>query len=259
MTDQQLKEYLDKLCGRYNNSEFVDSDPISIPHLFDKQEDIEVSAFLISIISWGQRKMILRSGRSLVERMDMAPAQFIALASDDQINTAVRGFVHRTFNQDDLLYFIYALRRLIGKWGSLGCFFEQSYLRSLDLRVVLAEFRAQFFDIDVAQSTTVHLSSIARGSACKRLCMMLRWMVRHDNCGVDFGLWRAIPPSALYIPLDVHSARQGRALGLLTRRQDDWKAVEQLTESLRRFDPDDPIRYDFSLFGSGVFGVDGMG
>lgn len=248
----ELKEYLDQLEVRYNRSTFIESDPVSIPHLFTAQDDIEIAAFLSATIAWGQRAMILRNARSMVERMDMSPAAFVRGASSADIERASAGFVHRTFNEVDFAEFLTLLQRFYRQWGSLGQFFEQSYLASGDLRQVLADFRAEFMLAQTLPRTTRHLSSIAKGSACKRLCMMLRWMVRRDDRGVDFGLWRSIPPSALYIPLDVHSARQGRALGLLERHADDWRAVEELTASLRGFCAADPVKYDFSLFGVGV-------
>lgn len=254
MECEKLKVYLDKLEAQYNCEAFVESDPISIPHLFVDQQDIEISAFLSATIAWGKRSMILKNARSMVERMDMAPAAFIAGATEAEIINAASGFVHRTFNDEDFASFMLALQRLYIKWGSLGRFFEQNYASTGDIRATLALFRQEFLCAQTPARTMRQVSSIEKGSACKRLCMMLRWMVRNDDRGVDFGLWRSIPTSALYIPLDVHSARQGRALGLLSRSQDDWRAVEELTESLRQFDAQDPVRYDFALFGAGVFG-----
>lgn len=253
MEHAELKDFLDELELRYNRASFVDSDPISIPYLFDKQSDIEIAAFLTATIAWGQRPMILRNARRMVERLDMSPTAFINGATQAEIQCAASGFVHRTFNDEDFATFLSNLQRLLRKWGSLGHFFEHNYSQSGDLRRVLADFRAEFLGENPSPRTARHISSIEKGSACKRLCMMLRWMVRCDDRGVDFGLWRSIPPSALYIPLDVHSARQGRQIGLLTRSSDDWRAVEELTDRLRLFDAQDPVKYDFALFGVGVF------
>ncbi|MEG0032677.1 MAG: TIGR02757 family protein [Mucinivorans sp.] len=251
MTNSELKEHLDFLAQKYNCPEFIDNDPISIPHSFSSQGDIEISAFLVSTIAWGNRKMIVGNGHKMVERMDGAPEDFVLNASPTELD-ALNGFVHRTFNDFDFRYFVLALRRICTTYGSLGDFWQGDYLQTGDLRLTIARFRREFLDAPFLPRTSRHVSDITRGSACKRLVMMLRWMVRHDNCGVDFGFWRSIPTSALYIPLDVHAARQGRELGLLTRRQDDWRAVEELTSALSVFDPIDPARYDFALFGLGV-------
>ncbi len=247
----QLKETLDSLEQRYNAPSFIENDPISIPHLFSQQMDREVAGFLVSIISWGNRTMILRSGRSMVERLDGSPWEFVRCGTPQEFQRAARGFVHRTFNDEDFLEVLTLLSDFIKRYGSLGSYFEQQYTQSGDLRPVLASFYSDFFAPSTPCRTRRHISSIARGSACKRLCMYLRWMVRRDG-KVDFGLWREIPPSALYIPLDVHSARQGRDFGLLTRRQNDWRAVEELTTALRELDRCDPTKYDFALFGVGV-------
>lgn len=247
----ELKEHLDMLAERYERAEFVQNDPISIPHLFRRKEDIEVAAFLASTIAWGNRTMIVRNATSIVKRMDDQPFDFIRSASQVELKQ-LDGFVHRTFNDFDLRYFVISLRSIFEQWGSLGDFFEQNYAIHHDLRIAVRDFRSQFLGSHCEARTSRHVSSIDKGSACKRLFMMLRWMVRSPDRGVDFGLWSSIPASALYIPLDVHAARQGRALGLLTRRQDDWRAVEELTSSLREFDCQDPVRYDFALFGFGV-------
>ncbi len=251
----ELKGLLEELVDRYNAPDFIECDPISIPHQFERKEDIEIAGLLVSLIAWGNRTMILRNGNSMVERMDHSPFEFLRCSTLSEIRVASRGFVHRTFNEDDFYEILRLLQVFIRANGSIGDYFEGRYGQSGDLRVVLSEFRRDFFDDLIQQRTARHISSIDKGSACKRLCMYLRWMVRSDCRGVDFGLWGSIPPSALYIPLDVHSARQGRALGLLSRNSNDWRAVEELTSSLRVFDIDDPVRYDFALFGVGVNGV----
>ncbi len=252
LSKTKLKELLDTFEARYNNPSFIENDPISIPYLFSSQNDREVAAFLVSIIAWGNRKMIVRNGRQMVERLDMSPYNFLMNASEAELQRVAAGFVHRTCNEVDFSVILVQLQRFLKQHSTLGNFFESHYLQTKDLRVTLSDFRSTLLNADTPERTTRHISSIDKGSACKRLCMMLRWMVRSDNRGVDFGLWQKIPMSALYIPLDIHSARQGRDLGLLERKQNDWRAVEELTASLREFDPADPVRYDFALFGYGV-------
>lgn len=253
MEKSRLKELLDEYELRYNCSDFIADDPISIPHSFSRREDIEVAGLMVSLIAWGNRKMILRNGGSMMERMDGVPYDFVVGASLGELERAVKGFVHRTFNEGNLLDILQMLQQFLLQNGSLGNYFERSYLeRGEDLRVSLREFRGELLGKKEGEMVSRHISSIAKGSACKRLMMYFRWMVRRDSRGVDFGLWQKIPMSALYIPLDVHSGRQGRELGLLERRSDDWRAVEELTSSLREFDSVDPVRYDFALFGYGV-------
>ena len=241
-----MKALLERLCERYNTPAFVESDPVSIPHRYTSRGDREVAGFLAATIAWGNRKMILRNAGRMMELMDNAPHEFITYARESDL-ARLDGFVHRTFNSDDLRDFVLALRRMGQEHGGLGGFFENSWERTGDMRQVLALFRAEFTGV-----RGKHLSSIERGAACKRLNMFLRWMVRDDGRGVDMGLWKRIPPSALYLPLDVHSGRVARSLGLLTRRQDDWRAVEEVTSRLREFSPDDPVKYDFALFGAGI-------
>ncbi len=248
----EVKCNLDQFDYRYNRTEFIAPAPISIPHSFGLPADIEMAGFLVSLIAWGNRTMILRSGAQMMGRLDNSPHDFVKNATPVELKTAVKGFVHRTFNDEDFFEILNSLQRVVAQWGSLQSFFESNYTQTQDMRQVLSRFRADFFTPQTPSRTLRHLSSIDKGSACKRLCMFLRWMVRCDSRGVDFGLWRGIPPSALYIPLDVHSARQGRYFGLLNRKCDDWKAVEELTASLREFDALDPVKYDFALFGLGV-------
>lgn len=241
-----MKELLDQLYEKYNTPEFVESDPVSIPHRYVARKDREIAGFLAATIAWGNRKMILRNAVRMMEMMGNEPHNFVVNASEAGLS-ALDGFVHRTFNASDFRDFVLALRRLEESHGGLGGFFEGAWERTGDMRRVLAEFRAQFGGV-----RSKHLSSIECGAACKRLNMFLRWMVRDDGHGVDLGLWKGIPAAALYLPLDVHSGRVARALGLLSRRQDDWKAVEEITAKLREFDPEDPVKYDFALFGAGA-------
>lgn len=249
--DDSLRELLERLYDRYNRPEFIDDDPVSVPHRYTDRADREVAGFFAATLAWGNRKAIVRSGRRMMGLMDDAPADFVRHASDRELAMLDR-FVYRTFNGGDLRDFVLALRRLDERFGGLGAFFESRYEVTTSIPRVLAEFRSEFFGCDHAPHCEKHLSSILKGAACKRLCMFLRWMVRRDDRGVDFGEWRRIPMSALYLPLDVHTGDTSRALGLLSRRQNDWRAVEQVTAALRAIDPDDPVRFDFALFGMGI-------
>jgi uncharacterized protein (TIGR02757 family) len=253
MVSDSTRELLERLYDKYDTPDFIADDPISIPHRFSTQEDIEISGFLVATIAWGNRKAIVKSGLRMVEYMDGAPYDFTMNATDAELNR-VLSYVHRTFSGTDFRSFIVALRHIYRKYGTMGHFFEAEYLRSGDIRVAIARFRTEFFVADHAPRCEKHVSSIERGAACKRLNMFLRWMVRRDVRGVDFGLWEAIPMSALYLPLDVHSGNVARMLGLLTRRQNDWKAVEEATANLRTIDPTDPVRFDYALFGAGIAG-----
>ena len=253
MTRTELQELLERLCDRYNRPEFIPEDPISVPHRYAGRADREIAGFFAATIAWGNRRSIVRNGHRMMHFMDDAPADFVRHASERELSQ-LSAYAHRTFNGGDLRDFVRALRRLEVRFGGLGSFFETRYEATQDLRSVLAEFRREFFAAEHAPRCEKHLSSIERGAACKRLCMYLRWMVRRDDRGVDFGEWRRIPMSALYLPLDLHVGAMGRALGLLTRRQNDWRAVEEITAALRSFDPSDPVRYDFALFGAGIDG-----
>ena len=253
LSRDELRELLESLHNRYNNVDFIEPDPISVPHSFSSTLDREIAGFMASTIAWGNRKAIVKSAHRMMHYMDNAPAEFVVGASNGEL-MRLSSYVHRTFNGEDFHDFVLGLRHIINKWGSIGGFFESSYERMGDMRVVLSEFRREFFSVEHNPHSEKHVSSIDKGAACKRLCMYLRWFVRHDNRGVDFGLWRKIPMSALYMPLDLHTGRMGRQLGLLTRKQDDWKAVEEITSALRDLCPEDPVRYDYALFGLGISG-----
>lgn len=253
MHPEELRELLEHLHDKYNRTEFIEPDPISIPHSYSLREDREIAGFMAAAIAWGNRKAIIKSARRMMNYMDDAPYDFVCNASPKELSH-LQSYVHRTFNGQDFTDFVLCMRHIIEKYGSIGEFFESRYEATGDLRCVLAEFRKEFFSCEHNPHCEKHLSAIERGAACKRLNMYLRWFVRHDERGVDFGLWRKIPMSALYLPLDVHTGNMGRALGLLTRKQSDWKATEQITAALREFDPHDPVRYDFSLFGAGIDG-----
>ncbi len=249
-----VDELLEELYERFNQPEFIADDPISIPHSYTTREDREISGFLSATIAWGNRKAIVKSARRMMEYLEDSPYDFVMNASEGDLER-VQSYVHRTFNGLDLRDFILALRSLCRRYGSIGELFESRYEETQSMGDVFAFFRSEFFATEHQQRCEKHLSSIERGAACKRLCMYTRWMVRNDGRGVDFGLWRKIPASALYIPLDVHSGNVARALGLLGRKQSDWRAVAELTERLREFDATDPVKYDFALFGAGIGGV----
>ncbi len=251
---EQTKETLDALCERFNREEFIADDPISIPHRFAAVEDIEIAGLFASTIAWGNRKAIVKSAGRMMEYMDNAPYDFVRNATPADLAT-LRSYVHRTFNGVDLTDFVIATRSICEEYGSLGKLIIQLYNSEQSIPLVLSKFRSRFLSCDHDPHCEKHVSSIDKGAACKRLNMYLRWMVRHDDNGVDFGIWREIPASALYLPLDVHSGNVARALGLLTRKQNDWKAVAEVTTKLKEFDADDPIRYDFALFGAGIEGV----
>lgn len=243
---------LEHLYDKYNRPEFIEPDPISVPHAFEGREDREIAGFLAATIAWGNRKAIVRSARRMVEYMDNAPA--VSCATPRMWSWHGCELCPPHVQRRRFPGFVMALRRITELYGGIGAFFESRYEATGDLRQVMSEFRREFFSCEHNPHCEKHLSSIDKGAACKRLNMYLRWFVRRDDRGVDFGLWRRIPMSALYLPLDDHSGNMGRALGLLHRRQNDWKATEEITASLREFDAEDPVRYDFSLFGAGIDG-----
>ena len=250
-----MRELLERLHDRYNNESFIEADPISVPHSFTRTVDREIAGFLAATIAWGNRCAIVQSAHRMMRYMDNAPEDFVRNATETDMEY-LRTYVHRTFNGVDFQDFVRGLRHIITEWGSVGNYFETRYEEHGDLRPVFSDFRRDFFAAEHDAHCEKHLSSIDKGAACKRLCMYLRWFVRHDDRGVDFGMWRRIPMSALYMPLDIHTGRMGRNLGLLNRKQSDWKAVEELTASLRELCADDPVRYDYSLFGLGISGDD---
>ena len=252
MKSIDLKDFLDSKVEQYNKVEFITTDPISIPHRFSKAEDIEISAFLASSIAWGQRVTIIKNSISLVEKMDNAPFDFIMNANEKDLKT-FENFKHRTMNGDDAMFFISSLMNIYRNHGGLKNIFETYYLKTQNIQQTLKNFRDVFFEPQHLKRSEKHISDTSKKSAAKRLNMYLRWMVRNNKTGVDFGIWKHIPSSALYIPLDVHAGNVGRKLGLLTRTQNDWQAVEELTNNLRKFDANDPVKYDFALFGLGVF------
>ena len=252
-----MKLLLDEGVDRYNRVDFIAPDPVSIPHRYSLKEDIEISGFLVATIAWGQRPVILKNGVKLMELMDDAPYNFIAGAGPRDFKRLSK-FVHRTFNGDDLTFFAKCLQRVYKHSGGLEFLFTESLQRTgNDMGLSINRVRNAFFgDIDPARCGK-HFADPLRHSSAKRLNMFLRWMVRRDRRGVDFGLWRGISPSVLHCPLDVHSGRVARELGLLQRTQNDWQAVTELTAALRQFDAKDPVKYDYFLFGAGVEGFCG--
>ena len=253
MNKEELRDLLEHLHDKYNRPEFIEPDPISIPHSFSDRHDREVAGFMAATIAWGNRKAIVKSAARMMQYMDYSPADFVRNASASEL-AHLQSYVHRTFNGQDFTDFVLAIRGITEHWGGIGEFFEQNYVATQSIPQVLSLFRKEFFSIEHNPHCEKHLSSIDKGAACKRLNMYLRWFVRRDDRGVDFGLWKKIPMSALYLPLDVHTGNMGRALGLLTRKQSDWKATDEITCSLREFCSDDPVRYDYSLFGAGIDG-----
>lgn len=247
----ELKEFLDEKTEEYNNPKFIESDPIQIPHLFTTKEDIEISGFLIATIAWGNRKSIINNGKKLVEIMGNSPFDFV-MNFDKKQEEKLTGFVHRTFNSHDLTYFIYALQNIYKNHnGPENIFYKHSEKDSL--QPAIHNFKKIFFELPHLKRTEKHVSDPLKNSAAKRINMFLRWMVRTDHNGVDFGIWKSISPARLSCPLDVHSGNVSRKLGLLSRKQNDAKALAELDSSLRKLDPEDPVKYDFALFGLGIF------
>jgi uncharacterized protein (TIGR02757 family) len=248
-----IKDFLEEKFFRYNRTSFIDSDPVSIPHRFSKKEDIEISGFLTATIAWGQRKTILKNARELVMMMDDSPHEFILHFSKKDLRR-FSNFKHRTFNGNDCTCFLQSLRNIYQKHDGLENLFARGLKQEhQDLREAITSARRIFFTIAHMARSEKHFSDPSAGSAAKRINMFLRWMVRQDDCGVDFGIWKSISPAVLSCPLDVHSGRVARKLGLLSRTQNDWKAVAELTSNLRKMCPEDPVKYDFALFGLGVF------
>jgi len=252
-----LKKYLDKKVVQFNNRDFIKDDPVCIPHLFSKKQDIEIAGFFAATFAWGIRKTIINKSKLLFQLMDHAPYDF-CLNHTDQDLKKLEKFCHRTFNDTDLLYFVSFFKFHYSKNKSLeSAFFNNITIRPHDnsdiIERALNYFNEYFFSLeDVPGRTKKHIASPAKNSSCKRLNMYLRWMVRNDNKGVDFGIWKKITPSQLICPVDVHVARVSRQFGLLKRKPVDWLAAVELTEELKGFDPQDPVKYDFALFGLGI-------
>ncbi len=251
MTKSELKEFLDNKVEQYNSPKFIESDPIQIPHQFTKKEDIEITAFLTATIAWGKRQMIIKNSNRMVEIMDNSPYDYVMNHSETDLEKTAP-FVHRTFNGDDFSFFVKSLQNIYLHHNGLEGVFNQFTVDENNKRVI-HNFKKVFFEVSHQSRTMKHVSDPMKGSASKRINMFLRWMVRRDNAGVDFGLWKDIPMSKLSCPLDVHSGNVARKLRLLRRKQNDWKALEELDTNLRKLDANDPTKYDFALFGLGVF------
>lgn len=247
----ELKDFLDKKVDLYNHPKFIDSDPIQIPHQFSKKEDIEIAAFLTATISWGNRKSIINNANTMMDLLDHSPFEFITQHKESDLQRLVP-FVHRTFNGYDLIQFIKSLEHIYKSHDGLEMVFAK-HAEKTALQNSIHQFKNTFFELEHLQRTKKHVSDPLKNSAAKRINMFLRWMVRNDKNGVDFGIWESLSPSQLSCPLDVHSGNVARKLGLLKRKQNDGKALNELDKSLRRLDPIDPVKYDFALFGLGVF------
>jgi uncharacterized protein (TIGR02757 family) len=250
LSNSELKDFLDEKSFQYNQKTFIESDPIQIPHQFEKKEDIEIASFLTSIIAWGQRKTIIKNGYKMMEVLENSPHDYILNASEKEIEKA--HIIHRTFNPIDFRYFIKTLKRIYLDYGNLENLFCNSDNKK-NMHLSIHNFKTIFFQNEFPKRSTKHISDPFKGSACKRINMFLRWMVRIDDKGVDFGIWKKISPSILSCPIDVHSGNVARKLRLLLRTQNDHKAVLELDQKLRTLDPKDPVKYDFALFGLGVF------
>lgn len=255
MIDEGLKDHLDSKVALYNRRDFIEDDPISIPHRFSKQQDVEIMGFFAATLAWGQRKTIINNCNRLVVLFDNAPHDFILNHREADLKRFL-DFKHRTFNPTDLLYFITFLQYFYRQHNSLELAFTHGMGQDdKTIEKGLIGFYELFFSLDHPTRTHKHVATPAKNSACKRLNMFLRWMVRKDGSGVDFGIWKSISPAQLLCPLDVHVDRVARQLGLLTVKQSNWKAVLELTENLRQLDPEDPVKYDFALFGLGVLEI----
>ncbi len=246
---EEVRKHLDKAVGLYNHVDFIENDPIQIPHRFSRKEDIEIAGFLSASIAWGQRKSIIKNANLLMDLMDNSPYQFLM---EEKEFVRFNRFVHRTFNGIDCLFFLNSLKNIYQNYGGLEQVFTDGFQKNETIFGALHHFRNLFLNMPHEARSRKHLSDVTTNSAAKRLNMFLRWMVRKDEQEVDFGLWKNMPMSALMLPLDVHTGDVGRALGLISRKQNDWKTVEEITAILRTFDAQDPIKYDFALFGMGI-------
>lgn len=246
-----IKTLLDQKYDEYCNEEFIALDPVQIPHYFSKKEDIEIAGFLTATIAWGQRPVILKNAKRIMQMMEFDPHYFI-LNHGPADRIAFQEFRHRTMLSEDILFFIEALQHIYTKHGGLETVFTKGY-RKGGVKEAIINLNKVFFSIDHPLRTRKHISNPEKNSASKRLNMFLRWMVRQDQSGIDFGIWKNISKADLMLPLDVHTARNARQLGILERKSNDWKAVEEVSSHLRKYDPLDPIKYDFALFGMGIY------
>jgi uncharacterized protein (TIGR02757 family) len=251
MHPNELKSFLDEKVDLYNNPKFIESDPIQIPHLYSQKEDIEIAGFLTATIAWGNRKMIISNATKMMAIMGDSPYDFVMNHQESHIED-LNNFVHRTFNSIDLVTFIKGLQNIYQNHNGLEAIFTKNQ-EALSMQKSISEFKKTFFEISHQTRTQKHISDPLNNSAAKRINMFLRWMVRQDNRGVDFGIWKNISMTSLSCPLDVHSGNVARKLGVLSRKQNDAKALLELDTNLRLLDKNDPVKYDFALFGLGVF------
>jgi uncharacterized protein (TIGR02757 family) len=249
---EELFNFLEEKYLQYNNPKFIESDPVSIPHRFTRKEDIEIAGFMAATIAWGQRVSIIKNASRMMSLMDDSPYDFIINAELGDY-CRFEKFVHRTYNSEDCGYFLRSLQNIYKKHNGLESVFSEKINEGFGIKEAIIHFRNIFIELKPEIRTLRHISDPEKNSAAKRINMFLRWMVRKDNAGVDFGIWNSINASELFCPLDVHSGNVGRKLGLLTRNQNDWKAVAELTGNLKSYDAKDPVKYDFALFGLGVF------
>lgn len=249
---QAIKQILENKTNQYNKDSFILNDPISIPHRYKRKEDIEISGFITAIFSWGRRDMIIKSANKLMKLMDNRPYDFIINADKADLQK-LTSFYYRTFKADDLLFIIEALKTIYIERGGLEQLAIAGYSKNGEIKDAIIKIRKTLLESPHLNRSEKHLANPEKGSAAKRINMFLRWMIRKDKNNVDFGLWDKIPSASLMCPLDVHSGRTARKLGLLERKQNDWKAVEELTANLKIFDPEDPVKYDYALFGLSIF------
>lgn len=251
LNPKDLKDFLDQKVEHYNHPRFIESDPIQVPHTFTQKEDIEIAAFLTATIAWGNRKSIINNAMRMMALVDNAPYQFVTQHQETDLE-ALLPFVHRTFNGEDFVQFIQSLQHIYQNHGGLEAVFAK-HTESASTQKAIHQFKTTFFEIEHLPRTQKHVSDPLKNSAAKRINMFLRWMARKDNNGVDFGIWQSLSPAKLSCPLDVHSGNVARKLGLLKRKQNDAKALAELDTALRKLDKNDPVKYDFALFGLGVF------
>lgn len=246
-----IKDFLDQKVHQYNRPEFIETDPIQIPKQFSLKEDMEIAGFLSAVIAWGNRKSIIVNSLKMMNLMGNSPYDFVMSHTEKDLER-LQNFVHRTFNGQDLEQFVISLKNIYKNYGGLENAFFQS-MEEENMQLAISNFKTLFFSELRYNRTQKHLPDPRKGSVAKRINMFLRWMVRNDNAGVDLGIWKSISPSVLSCPLDVHSGNVARELGLITRPKNDLHALAELDAHLRRFDPKDPAKYDFALFGIGVF------
>jgi uncharacterized protein (TIGR02757 family) len=248
---QALQEFLDSKVDTYNNKRFIESDPIQVPHEFTEKEDIEIAGFLAATIAWGNRKSIINNAKKMMQLLDQSPHDFVMNHKESDLKPLLK-FIHRTYNGEDFIQFVISLKHIYTNHGGLEAVFAK-HATELNLQESIHHFKKYFFEAPHLKRTEKHISDPLKNSAAKRLNMMLRWFIRKDDAGVDLGIWKSLSPHQLSCPLDVHSGKVARKLGLLKRKQNDAKALQELDKRLRELDPQDPVKYDFALFGLGVF------